>query len=209
MRFLCFLFSAALLLGCEATTASGPVPSCDHVVDSLTPDSGPVAGGTEVVVSGLFISTESVRDTVVRVGGIQAEVLGMTREGCETCDACTNEALLCVTCERECRGLAEFTDGADTLWPASECLETLTFETPAGSPGPAPVLILNGRGTSQDSVFTYGETGGDDDDSAGDDDDSAGDDDDSAGDDDDSAADDDDSAADDDDSAADDDDSAR
>lgn len=129
-------------------------------------------GGTEVVVAGLFISTESTRDTLVRVGGVEAEVLAMTREGCDTCDACTNEALICGNCDRECRGLAEFTDGADTLWAASECLETLTFETPPGAPGPAPVLIFNGRGSSQDAVFTY-EDAGDDDDSAGDDDDSA------------------------------------
>ncbi len=176
-----FLLFGLLLVGCEAATSAGPVPACDHVITSFAPQVGPTAGGTEVTVSGTFVATESSRDVRVRVGGVEADVLSMSRDGCDTCDACANEALICATCDRECRGLAVYTDGSGAVWGASECLETLVFSTPGGPPGPATVLIMNSRGSSDDIRFLYEDAGDDDDSAPGDDDDSApGDDDDSA-----------------------------
>ncbi|MCO4774183.1 MAG: IPT/TIG domain-containing protein, partial [Deltaproteobacteria bacterium] len=203
-----FALLCVLALGaCEGEVSQGPVPSCDHVIWEMTPTTGPTSGGTEVVVDGYFIAGDSERDVVVRVGSTDADVTSMSRVGCDPCDACTTENLLCASCDRECRGLTDYTDGAGTVYEPSACVETLGFTTPPGESGPATVTIMNSRGSSDDLTFVY-EGAGDDDDSAGDDDDSAGDDDDSAGDDDDSAGDDDDSAGDDDDSAGDDDDSA-
>ena len=196
------------LAGCETEGVSGPVPSCDLEVDAVEPARGPMDGGTEVTVTGTFVAGEGERDVQVRVGSVDAEVLGTTSTGCDPCFACANEALLCATCDRFCRGLDDFTSGDGTVFPAETCVETVTFATPPGDTGAVAVVILNSNGSTDDITFTY-EPAGDDDDSAGDDDDSAGDDDDSAGDDDDSAGDDDDSAGDDDDSAGDDDDSAR
>ena len=192
MRRLFPLF-ALLLLSCDADELQGPIAACDLVPESIEPAEGPSAGGTEVTVTGLFVAGSSDRDMQIRVGGADATWLSMERVGCDTCDACVDEALRCSDCDRECRGLADFEDSSGVVWEASACVETLVFETPAGTPGEAAVHIINSRGSNDSLRFTYVGTG-DDDDSAGDDDDSAGDDDDSAGDDDDSAGDDDDSA---------------
>ncbi len=180
------LLLACALGACEVENASGPVPSCDLLVDSVAPTSGPTTGGTEVTVTGTFVAGEGDRDVQVRVASVAAEVLETTSTGCDPCFACANEALLCASCDRFCRGLDDFTAGDGTVYPAEACVETLTFATPPGTAGDAVVVILNSNGSTDDVTFTY-EEAGDDDDSAGDDDDSAGDDDDSAGDDDDSA----------------------
>jgi len=204
------LVSVAFSTSCEETEIAPPLAVCTPVLDSLEPDSGPLAGGTQVALAGLFISTEQgLRDTRIQVGGAEATVTGVTRgSGCVACDQCILAALRCAECDRVCRGVTGWNDVDTGVWLIpEECTEQVDFTTPAGSePGAAPIIVTTARGSGVGLDFTY--LGDDDDDSAGDDDDSAGDDDDSAGDDDDSAGDDDDSAGDDDDSAGDDDDSA-
>ena len=211
LHLLLILLVPFILTACEVDEVLGPVASCDPVPAAIEPDSGPTAGGTEATVTGLFVAGDTVDDVQVRVGSADADVLSVAREGCGACDACAAEVLRCASCDRECRGLAEYADAAGVIHAASECVEAVVFVTPPGPAGPAAVSIINARGQTAALTFTYAD--GDDDDSAGDDDDdSAGDDDDdSAGDDDDDSAggDDDDSAGDDDDSAGDDDDSGR
>ena len=167
------LLCALLLPACESEELQGPVPACDHLLWGLSPDFGPTTGGTEVTVSGIFIASDEGRDVVVRVGGTDADVQAMARTGCDACFACANEALSCAACDRECRGLAPYTDAGGTTWEQSECQETLTFTTPAGAAGEVPVTIINSRGSSDDLSFTYEPDGDDDDSAAGDDDDSA------------------------------------
>ena len=201
------ILALPFLVACDADEVQGPISVCEPVPSTIEPATGPAAGGTEATATGLWLTADDPDDIVVRVGAVDAAVLTMARVGCDPCDACATESLRCATCDRECRGLDDYTDNSGQVHDAAACTETLVFVTPPGAPGPSAVSIINARGQSDALTFTY--ESGDDDDSAGDDDDAAGDDDDSAGDDDDSAGDDDDSAGDDDDSAGDDDDSAR
>ncbi len=196
------LAAAATVVGisCDDELLSPPLAVCVPILDELSPPSGPLGGGTEVTLRGLFITTElEVRDTRIQLGGEEAEVLDVSHDAsCLACDQCILTALRCAECTRVCRGEAGWTDIDTGEWLIPEaCEEQVDFVTPAGlAPGPAALILTTSRGSGVGLDFNYEE--GDDDDSAGDDDDSAGDDDDSAGDDDDSAGDDDDSAGDDD-----------
>ena len=178
--------------GCEEEAEAPPLAVCTPLLEGLSPSTGPAAGGTEVTLDGMWIATDlGNRDVQIFVGGSEATVTGTTRsDGCTACDACIEQVLRCIECERVCRGELSFEDpSTGEVFAAASCEETVTFTTPPASAlGPAGVLLINGRGSEDGLSFDYtGTLPGDDDDSAGDDDDSAGDDDDSAGDDDDSA----------------------
>jgi len=192
------LLSAALCIlalgtSCDDDVVTPPLAVCVPVLDSLEPDEGPLGGGTDVTLHGLFIATEQgVRDTRIQVSGIEATVTDVSRDaGCLACDQCILAALRCIECERVCRGENGWSDEDTGVWLLPEaCTEQVVFTTPEGDdPGPAAIILTTSRGSGVGLDFTY--LAGDDDDSAGDDDDSAGDDDDATGDDDDATGDDD------------------
>ena len=172
--------------GCEEEQEAPPLAVCTPLLEGLSPNTGPASGGTEVTLDGLWIATDlGTRDVQVFVGGAEATVTGTSRsDGCTACDACIEQVLRCVECERVCRGELSFEDPTTgETFAAASCDETVTFTTPSASAlGPAGVVLINSRGSEDGLSFDYtGTLPGDDDDSAGDDDDSAGDDDDSAG----------------------------
>jgi hypothetical protein len=172
-----------LLTGCEDDSSTVPLAVCTPVIDAMEPDSGPVEGGTQVTVTGLWVASElGVRDLGVHMAGDQAEVTGVFRgSGCANCDACIADALRCVECERVCRGLEGHTDSSTGIYAGPEvCEEWVSFLTPAAAAaGPAEVVLTNSHGSVAGPDFTY-EGGGDDDDVADDDDSAPADDDDSA-----------------------------
>ena len=182
------LAAATSLVGisCDDEPLSPPLAVCVPILDDLSPSSGPLNGGTEVALQGLFITTElGVRDTRIQLDGQEADVLDVFRDtSCLACDQCILAALRCAECTRVCRGESGWTDVETGEWLVPEaCVEQVDFVTPAGlSPGPAALILTTSRGSGVGLEFNY-TAGDDDDDSAGDDDDSAGDDDDSAGDD--------------------------
>jgi hypothetical protein len=182
------------LLACEEETEVPPLAVCTPVLDSLSPSEGPAAGGTEVTLAGLWVSTElGERDVKIFLGGNEATVTGVFRSaGCSVCDACIEQVLRCAECELVCRGVDSFEDTlTGEVHDPTLCEEWVSFTSPQATvSGPADLLLTNSRGSEGGLQFLY--TGavptGDDDDSAADDDDSAADDDDSAADDDDSAS---------------------
>ena len=166
-RLLPFL-ALLLLAGCEESTISFVAEVCTPIIDSLEPAAGPAAGGTDVLLSGLFVSTNlGERDVLVHLGGAEAEVTGVFRgDACDTCDACIAEALRCGECERECRGTLPFTAEDETQYPAQSCEEWVSFLTPAHEAGEAELILTNARGSAGDVYFDFEA----DDDSADDDD---------------------------------------
>ncbi len=173
-------------LACEGNEVVPPVTVCNPVLDSLEPVEGPVEGGTDVVLRGLFVATEfGERDVRVHVGGQEALVTGVFRgDGCSSCDDCAVTATWCGECDRVCRGELGWVDTVTEEWmPPEACEQWVSFATPPSQQtGEAGLQLTNSHGSASGLSFLYIVPGiGDDDDSAGDDDDSAGDDDDSAG----------------------------
>ena len=186
LRFTCLLAGllSLTLTGCEEETVIPPLAVCTPVLDSISPDEGPASGGTDVTLSGLWVSTDlGERDVKVFLGGNEALVTSVFRgDGCSVCDACIEQVLRCTECERVCRGVDAFEDTltGETHEPTA-CEEWVAFTTPpANAVGVADLVLTNSRGSEGGLQFLYSGPLGDDDDSAGDDDDSAGDDDDSA-----------------------------
>ncbi len=186
LRFTCLLagLMSLSLTGCEEETIIPPLAVCTPVLDSISPDEGPAIGGTDVTLSGLWVSTDlGERDVKVFLGGNEAVVTSVFRgEGCSVCDACIEQVLRCTECERVCRGIDAFEDTlTGEVHEPSACEEWVAFTTPAANTvGLADLVLTNSRGSESGLQFLYTGPLGDDDDSAGDDDDSAGDDDDSA-----------------------------
>ncbi|MEC7986680.1 MAG: hypothetical protein VX278_16045 [Myxococcota bacterium] len=79
-----------------------------------------------------------VWDTLLRIDGTQAEIVGISRSGCSACDTCRidNE---CTQCE-ECEPCAESCD--------TQCYEELRFITPLLSGDSATVRLINKYGQS-------------------------------------------------------------
>jgi hypothetical protein len=164
----------ASLPGCPAETVVEPSPVCTPFLASVAPASGPVEGGTEAMLVGLWMITDDgVRDVRIRVGGVDATVVSVARTGCEPCDRCSTEALRCQECDRVCRGETGYSDPATGVWSEpSACVESASFVTPPGDEGNATIVFVSGRGLASGPGFRY-EAGGDDDsgdDDSGDDD---------------------------------------
>jgi hypothetical protein len=153
------LGSCAFSAACEDGQDAAPLDVCDPVLDSLEPSAGPVAGGTEVTLRGLWVATDyGERDTLVELGGREADVLGVFRgDGCISCDQCTVDALRCEECERVCRGLRGWTDTETGAWrDAESCEEWVAFVTPAAdAAGEAGLVLTNVHGSAQGLKFTY------------------------------------------------------
>jgi len=128
----------------------------------LTGDPQPAAAfpGDVVVLSGGPMS--AAFDTLVRVGGVEATIDTIDREGCLDCDSC-RAAEDCRTCG-ECE---------DCTSECEDCVETLRFVVPDAPPGAAPIVVFNQHGTSAAIPFTVlGESPDTDDSDTGDTDDS-------------------------------------
>ncbi len=93
------------------------------------------AGDTVALAGGPFTT---VADTQVRVDGLTAEVLEVTREGCTVCDACRDEYGCSDDCAVSC----------------TDCVETTRFVLPDAPPGGAEAVLVNGWGASDPIELT-------------------------------------------------------
>jgi hypothetical protein len=144
---------------CEDPNSSLILAVCNPILDDLDPAVGPVEGGTQVTVRGLFVATDlGIRDTTVYIGGAEAEVTGVFRgNGCSNCDACVADALRCGECQRVCRGDVSWTDPeTEDHFAPEACEEWISFLTPAAdAAGAVDILIGNAHGSAQDLSFEY------------------------------------------------------
>ncbi|GEM_PF-2163578 len=173
MRLLALLSAAALLfvtlVACEEETPIAFRPGCEVTLDRVLPDTSPVAGGIEAAVEGLWLaSEEGVRDTVVRVGGNDAKVIEVLRDGCDVCAACSVEAVRCRECESVCRGTAPWVDGDGVEHERQACTERVIFQVPAATAeGRVGISVTSRHGEASGLWFEYDdEPTADDDDSA-------------------------------------------
>jgi hypothetical protein len=120
-----------LLSGCgdEVTTV---FTNCNLDV-TLTPSSG--FPGDVIVATGTPFT--SAYDTLIQVGGFNADVLLVERTDCTACDACRpdrecSECGSCIRCEVDC----------------DLCVETITFIVPDAPAGLTVATILNLYGTT-------------------------------------------------------------
>jgi hypothetical protein len=77
-------------------------------------------------------------DTAVRVGGVDAEVLGVVR-ACDECDDCRARqgCLACGTCTAQCDETC-----------ATTCQESVSFAVPDLGPGATTLVVVNAWGQS-------------------------------------------------------------
>jgi hypothetical protein len=148
------LISLALWLpACEEIDETFERKLCDPSAGDVTPASGTAEGGTEVVLTGRFVSSSydafGPLDVAVRFGGIDAEVLTVDTAGCGPCEDCLVEAEICLDCWDVCNGDTSFEDETST------CVEEVRVVAPASVPGEAVVSLFNGHGSTQDFQFTY------------------------------------------------------
>ena len=122
-----------LLMACGTTTI-GLVEDCDVLASDVQPTEAAV--GTQATVNVSPVSTHW--DTAAYVDGNRAEVVDITREGCEECDSCKDEfgCLACSDCD-DCDAICK-----------SDCVESVVFIVPAVPVGPADVVVYNSNGTS-------------------------------------------------------------
>ncbi len=173
MRASLLLLGAAVLLtvalaACEEETTIAFRPGCEVTLDTVSPSEAPTAGGVEAAIDGLWIaSEEGVRDTVVRVGGVDARVIEVLRSGCDVCAACSLEAVRCRECESVCRGTAPWVDGDGVEHEVQACTERVIFEVPpAQAEGRVEISVTSRHGEASGLWFTYSDDIADDDDSA-------------------------------------------
>ena len=159
MRVVALLFVALTLLstGCEEEDPLDFRPGCEVTLDAVAPPSADAAGGVQATISGLWIASEAgVRDTVVRVGGLDALVLDVVRETCDTCAACSGEAVRCRECEAVCRGNTQWTDAEGQVYDTETCTEQIVFEVPASTiVGDVEISVTTRHGEASGLWFTY------------------------------------------------------
>jgi len=126
---LAMLVAVQLATGCDDEPVVPVLPAvCAPVLDELTPDSGPVEGGTPATIHGYFVTSEDFeRDLSIRVGGQEAEVTQVSRsEGCVACDSCV--AAYQAEFREGTSGELSCEDGGQDIGPTNEpgvasCLE--------------------------------------------------------------------------------------
>ena len=126
----------ALLLACVETTTT-EVPVCEVELVSLEPASAEVGAEVLLVASPLSESW----DTAVLVGGERAQLLGLSREGCDACiedNECSSCLSDCDPCDAQC---------------AADCTESVSFLVPELPAGPTTVELFNTHGGSQRIAF--------------------------------------------------------
>lgn len=169
------LLSLLASWGCSAAD----VPSFEtcEIEVALEPASAEAAG-VVVATGGPFLRDDQLvgdpaRDTIVTVGGVRAEVVGVASVSakgedlsglCNDCFACREEAecAACGQCDghllpSELRDACFFGLGAgETFQPSvcDECEQRLTFVVPDGlAPGPHTVSVLNRFGMSEHATL--------------------------------------------------------
>jgi hypothetical protein len=133
--------STLVLFGLLAACGTVDDPSIDYCVVQGTIEPAVAPVGAEVVFRGGPVST--VPDTLVRVGGVSADVLDVTRADCTFCDACLSSSD-CDPCGSTC---------ADCDAICASCVETITFVVPPVTAGDAPVVIQNLWGATDPIPF--------------------------------------------------------
>lgn len=126
---------------------SGAVPAEFAICElQITPNPAEAFPGEPVDVVGG--PTSVTFDTVVTVGGVAAQVLDITREGCDFCDVCRADnnclscAGTCIACEELC---------------AADCVETTTLVVPDGvGYGETDIAIVNTFGTGTAPFLVLG-----------------------------------------------------
>ncbi len=125
--------------------------ACSEVVAGLAPPclpDAPVVEGTTAIVPGATIRLRAhplsaEYDVSVYVGATAAEVLGVSRDGCDDYDACL-EAEACSAC-----------GDCDDCGPALlSCVETVRIRVPDLAPAAYPVVIYTRFGQTQPGTLT-------------------------------------------------------
>ena len=121
------------LMAC-GTTVIDLVEDCDVLASSVQPSEA--APGEQAAVTVSPVTTHW--DTAVYLSGTRAEVVDITRVGCEGCDTCREEegCLACSDC-----------DACDAVCK-TECIESVVFVVPPTAAGKADVVVYNSSGTS-------------------------------------------------------------
>lgn len=125
-------FLLFVLFGCTTAT-TGFAPPC--VPDAPVPDVAEAAAGDVVHLATHPIA--ETYDTAVTIGGLDAEVLGVSRVGCEAFDSCV-ESNGCSSCG-DCDAC-----GASGV----DCEETVRVRVPALTPGRYGVVVYSKYGAS-------------------------------------------------------------
>ena len=126
------------LTACSTTTVDY-AKDCDVRLEPLSPSEG----APDTLVNASVSPITTVWDTAVYMGNTRAEVVNVTREGCEECDACKErescqECADCDACDSSC---------TDT------CIESVQFRASSLAPGKIEVSIYNGHGQSNTQPF--------------------------------------------------------
>ena len=131
-------FAATILLSACTTTAVEYPTTC--TLPTPVAD-GAAAPGAEAWATGGGLS--SVNDTVLTVGSAQAEVIAVTRNGCDDLDTCRtdNGCGVCLDCDA-CAA------------EEAACVERVNFRVPALQAGDHPLIVLNEYGTSGTGTLT-------------------------------------------------------
>lgn len=138
------------LTACSTTTVDY-AKDCDVRLEPLSPSEG----APNTLINATVSPNTTVWDTAVYMGNTRAEIVQVSREGCEECDACKDregcqECADCDACDSAC---------SDT------CVESVQFRASSLPPGAVEVSIYNGHGQSNIQPFTLvspADTGADD-----------------------------------------------
>jgi hypothetical protein len=146
------LLFSLVAASCTSVTIDS-VATCE--LDAVLDPPAAVHGATVNVSGGPFTIA---RDTQIEVGGVEAVVAFVTREGCDECDECRDlaECAPCGPCFGEeldaetrvsCFGDALLDPPVTPV--CDTCVESLAFIVPDNAPtGPTTVLILNANGAT-------------------------------------------------------------
>lgn len=117
-----------------STTTTALADRCDLSASALSPTEA-APGATIAMTAGPLTRTW---DTTVLVGGVNASVVELVREGCDTCDSCRtqNDCNACDDC-----------DDCDALC-ATSCVESVRFVVPELPAGVHSLQLINGHGSS-------------------------------------------------------------
>ncbi|RME20263.1 MAG: hypothetical protein D6798_20865, partial [Deltaproteobacteria bacterium] len=146
------LLPLLLTLAACITEGGSYAPRCDVTLGE--PEPSPALPGDEVVMAGTPLTT--TYDTALYVGAVRATVLEVTREGCDACDTCREDAGCsvcgdCDACDQQCR---------------EECVETVRFAVPTDLEGGTwPITLYNYHGVGGPvpiEVESASDTGGSD-----------------------------------------------
>lgn len=131
-----------LLLALSAcdTTVNTDFASCQVDLIDLAPTSG--LPGETVTLQAHPVTTTF--DTVLSMGGTNAELVSVDRTGCDTCDDCRT-TWACLECGGDC-------DPCDSLC-ATTCEETVVFTVPQLDAGAYQIELFNAHGHSDRVAF--------------------------------------------------------